>query len=274
MVRRAGEKRLRKGRSGIVTLISDFGLKGEYAGAMKGAILNVNPRCQVVDITHQIPAQDTFQASFILKNTYPYFPVGTVHLVVVDPGVGTQRKPVALKEAGHFFVGPDNGVFTFILSEGKNAGYEITREKLFLSPVSSTFHGRDVFGPVAGHLSLGMDPRRLGPRLEEWVRLKGSDPEVKGRQMVGRVLFADAFGNLVTNISRGEFASWIGDRPFQIKGKGWCIDRLRETYQDVQPGRPLTLFGSMGLLEIAVNRGSAQLTLGLKPGDSISIKRL
>ena len=180
MVRRAGEKRLRKGRSGIVTLISDFGLKGEYAGAMKGAILNVNPRCQVVDITHQIPAQDTFQASFILKNTYPYFPVGTVHLVVVDPGVGTQRKPVALKKAGHFFVGPDNGVFTFILAEGKNEGYEITRERLFLFPVSSTFHGRDIFGPVAGHLSLGMDPRRLGPRWRDGSGSRGLIQRSKG----------------------------------------------------------------------------------------------
>jgi S-adenosylmethionine hydrolase len=274
MGRHAGEKRLRKGGPGIVTLISDFGLQGEYAGAVKGAILNVNPRCQVVDITHQIPAQDTLQASFVLKNTYPYFPAGTVHLVVVDPGVGTQRKPVALKIAGHFFVGPDNGVFSFILSEGKNEGYEITRRKLFLSPVSSTFHGRDIFGPVAGHLSLGMDPRRLGPRLEEWVRLKGSDPEVKGKQLVGRVLFADAFGNLVTNISRREFESWIGGQPLQIKGKGWRLDHLQETYQDVQPGRPLALFGSAGLLEIAVNGGNAQLTLGLKPGDSISIKRL
>lgn len=274
MVRRAREKRLRQGRSGIVTLISDFGLGGEYAGAMKGAILNVNPHCQVVDITHQIAAQDLFQASFVLKNTYLYFPVGTVHLVVVDPGVGTQRKPVALKKEGHFFVGPDNGVFTLILSEGKNEGYEITLGKLFLSPVSSTFHGRDIFGPVAGHLSLGMDPRRLGPRLEEWVRLKGSRPEVKGKQLVGRVLFADAFGNLITNISHGEYRSWIGGQPFQIKGKGWCIDRLQETYQDVQSGGPLALFGSMGLLEIAVNQGSAQLTLGLKPGDSISIKRL
>ncbi len=273
-MKRARERKGRKGRSGIVTLISDFGLGGEYAGAMKGAILKVNPCCQVVDITHQIAAQDVWQASFVLKNTYPYFPLGTVHLVVVDPGVGTPRKPIALKKDGHFFVGPDNGVFGLILGEGKNEGYEITRENLFLSPVSSTFHGRDIFGPVAGHLSLGMDPRQLGPRREGLARLKGPRPEVKGRRLVGQVLFPDAFGNLVTNISRGEFESWIEDSPFQIKGKGWCIERLQETYEDVPPGRTLGLFGSTGFLEIAVNRGSARLKLGLKPGDSISIKRL
>jgi S-adenosylmethionine hydrolase len=236
--------------------------------------LSVNPRCQVVDITHQIAAQDVLQASFVLNHTYPYFPAGTVHLVVVDPGVGTRRKPVALEKYEHYFVGPDNGVFSLILGDGKNEGYEITREKLFLSPLSATFHGRDIFGPVAGHLSLGMEPRKLGPRLEGWVRLEGIRSEIKGKRLVGRVLFADAFGNLVTNISRGEFESWIEGHPFQIRGKSWRTDRLQETYQDVRPGRPLALFGSAGFLEIAVNRGNAQLKLGLRPGDSISIKRL
>ncbi len=273
-VRRVSTRKGRKERSGIVTLISDFGLSGEYAGAMKGAILRVNPRCQMVDITHQIPAQDVFQASFVLKNTYPYFPGGTVHLVVVDPGVGTQRKPVALKKDGHFFVGPDNGVFGLIGEEGGSEGYEITLRKLFLSPLSSTFHGRDIFGPVAGHLSLGMDPRRLGPRLKGLVRLERPRPTAQGKQWVGQVLFADTFGNLVTNISREEFRSWVDDHPFQIKAKRWRLDRLQKTYQEVPPGRPLALFGSTGMLEIAVNRGSAQLALGLKPGDGISIRRL
>ena len=273
-MRKVSAHKGRKERSGIVTLISDFGLSGEYAGGMKGAILRVNPRCQVVDITHQIPAQDVFQASFVLKNTYPYFPGGTVHLVVVDPGVGTQRKPVALKKDGHFFVGPDNGVFSLIGEEGRSEGYEITLGKLFLSPLSSTFHGRDIFGPVAGHLSLGMDPRRLGPRLKGLVRLERSRPALLGKQWVGQVLFADTFGNLVTNISWEEFRSWVDDHPFQIKAKRWRLDRLHKTYQDVPPGRPLALFGSTGMLEIAVNRGSAQLALGLKPGDAISIRRL
>ncbi len=272
-MKRAKAGKGRSERSGIVTLISDFGLSGEYAGAMKGSILRVNPRCQVVDITHQIPAQDVFQASFVLKNTYSYFPEGTVHLVVVDPGVGTQRKPVALWRDGHLFVGPDNGVFTLIGEEGRSEGYEITMSRLFLSPLSATFHGRDIFGPVAGHLSLGMDPNRLGPRLKGLVRLELSRPAVKGKQWVGRVLLADAFGNLVTNISREEFKSWVEDHPFQIKAKRWRLDRLQKTYQDVPPGRPLALFGSTGMLEIAVNRGSAQAALGLKPGDAISIRR-
>ncbi len=274
MVKRTRAGKGGKERSGIITLISDFGLGGEYAGAMKGAILKVNPRCQVVDITHQIPAQDVFQASFVLKHTYPYFPDGTVHLVVVDPGVGTQRKPVALKKGGHFFVGPDNGVFSLIDEEGTTEGYEITLTKLFLSSLSSTFHGRDIFGPVAGHLSLGMDPRELGPRLRGLVRLEWLRPAVQGKQWVGQVLFADTFGNLVTNISREEFISWVDGRPFQIKAKRRRLNGIQKTYQDVPPGRPLALFGSTGMLEIAVNRGSAQVALSLRPGDAISIRRL
>jgi len=144
---------------GIVTLITDFGLLGGYVGAMKGAILKVNPRCQVVDVTHQIEPQDVLQASFILKNTYPYYPAGTVHVVVVDPGVGSSRRPIILKKEEHIFVGPDNGVFTLVLSgRGKTEGYEITRKEFFLAPLSDTFHGRDLFAPVAGYLSLGMEP--------------------------------------------------------------------------------------------------------------------
>jgi S-adenosylmethionine hydrolase len=268
------KREIRKKQSGIVTLITDFGLTGEYAGAMKGVILSINPRCQVVDITHQVAAHEVLQAAFILKNTYPYYPIGTVHVVIVDPGVGTQRRPIILKKGGHFFVGPDNGVFTCILSGEKSEGYEIMRQPLLLAPVSPTFHGRDIFAPAAGHLSLGMDPRRLGKRIEEFKKIEWPRPEVKGKHWVGRILFADSFGNLITNISREEYRSLIGNRPWQMKGKGWHIQQIQETYGDARPGQALALFGSAGLLEIAVNRGNAQQTLGLKPGDSIYIKRL
>jgi len=257
---------------GVVTLITDFGLRGEYVGAMKGAILKVNPRCQVVDITHRIGPQDVLEASFVLKNTYPFYPPGTVHTVVIDPGVGTRRRPIVLKKDGHLFVGPDNGVFTLILSAGgPTEGYELARGEFFLSPLSDTFHGRDIFAPVAGHLSLGMDPKVFGPRLRDFVRIEWPRPKVKGKKLLGRVLWDDAFGNLITNISREEYGRFIGDRPLQITGKGWRIDRVHRTYGEGQPGKPLALFGSAGLLEISVNRGCAKMALGLKRGDPLTI---
>ena len=239
---------------------------------MKGAILRVNPCCQVVDITHQIGPQDVLEASFVLKNTYSYYPLGTIHVVVVDPGVGSRRRPVVLRKNGHFFVGPDNGVFTFVLSgKGRTEGYEVARREFFLSPLSNTFHGRDIFAPVAGHLSLGKDPKLLGPRARDFVRVEWPQPQVKGKKLLGRVLWADAFGNLITNISREEYGRVIEDRPIQIKGKRWRIDRIHCTYGEGQRGQPMALFGSAGLLEISVNLGSAKQALGLKSGDPLTI---
>jgi S-adenosylmethionine hydrolase len=270
-----GESGLRKDASGIVTLITDFGLLEEYAGAMKGAILKVNPRCQIIDVTHRIEPQDVLRAAFVLRNTYPYYPAGTVHMVIVDPGVGTWRRPVILHKGGHFFVGPDNGVFTFVLSaSGETGGYEITRREFFLSPLSETFHGRDIFGPVAGHLSLGQAPRRFGPRAGGFVRAEWPRPRLKGEKLLGQILFSDSFGNLVTNISREEYGSLSGGRPLRINGKGWHIDRIHRTYGQGKFGAPLALFGSSGLLEIAVSGGSAKRDLGLKAGDRLIVKLL
>jgi len=270
-----GENRVRQGASGIVTLITDFGLRDEYAGAMKGAILKVNPRCLVIDVTHQIEPQNVLRAAFVLKNTYSYYPPGTVHVAVVDPGVGTRRRPVILQKSGHFFVGPDNGVFTLVLSaSGKTEGYEITRREFFLSPLSETFHGRDLFAPVAGHLSLGQDPKRFGRRAAGFVRAEWPQPQLKGEKLLGRILFADSFGNLITNISRQEYGPLIAGRPLRIKGKGWGIDGLHRTYGQGKDRKAVALFGSSGLLEIAVNRGSAKKALGLKPGERLIITLL
>lgn len=258
-----------------MTLITDFGLRDEYAGAMKGAILKVNPRCLVIDVAHRIEPQDVLRAAFVLKNTYPYYPTGTVHVVVVDPGVGTRRRPVILQKGGHFFVGPDNGVFTFVLSaSGKTAGYEITKREFFLSPLSETFHGRDLFAPVAGHLSLGQDPKRLGVRAAGFARAEWPRPQLKGGKLLGRILFSDSFGNLITNISREEYGPLIAGRPLRIKGKGWRIDGLHRTYGQGKTGQAVALFGSSGLLEIAVYRGSAKKDLGLKPGDRLIVTLL
>jgi len=253
-------------------LITDFGTGGEYAGAMKGAILKVNPRCQIVDITHQIPPQNILQASFVLKSIYPFFPPGTVHTVVVDPGVGTERRAVVVEKERHLFVGPDNGVFSGVLQgKGKATSYEIRESRFFLTPVSETFHGRDIFAPVAGLLSLGLEAKRLGPRVEGLVILDWPRPDFVSGKLRAQILWADSFGNLLTNVSREEYRSELEGRAVQIKGKGWSIDRIHRTYGQGRRGQPMALFGSGGLLEISVNQGNAQKTLGLKPGDPITI---
>ena len=258
--------------SGIVTLITDFGWGGEYVGAMKGAILKVNARCLVTDITHQINPQNILQAAYVLQNSYPYYPPGTVHVVVVDPGVGMEQRAVALETEGHFFVGPDNGVFSGLLSgKGKVEAYEIADRKYSLWPVSPTFHGRDIFAPAAGHLSLGLPSGKLGPRVKGLVRRESPRPEETKKRLGAQILWADSFGNLTTNVTQKDFGRALASRPFQIKGKGWKIDRLSRTYGKEKPGQPMALFGSGGRLEISVNQGNALDALGLKPGEAISI---
>jgi S-adenosylmethionine hydrolase len=265
--------RLNQGRPGIVTLITDFGTKGEYSGAMKGAILRVNPCCHIVDITHQVEPQDILQASWILRKSYPYYPPGTIHVVVVDPGVGTGRKAILLEKNGCYFVGPDNGVFTWVFSEkGKTSVHEITKTRFFLSPLSDTFHGRDIFAPVAGHLSLSLKPKLFGPRIKDWVTIDWPSPRLSGGKLQGQILWPDSFGNLITNVSHEEYGQRLLGRSIVIKGKGWFIDRISRTYGQGRPGQPLALFGSGGFLEIAVSRGNALNALGLKPGNSFTIE--
>jgi len=263
---------MRQKPSGIVTLITDFGWAGEYVGALKGAILRVNPHCLIVDITHQIESQNILQASFVLRKSYSYYPPGTVHGVVVDPGVGTKRRAVVVEKDKYFFVGPDNGVFSGLLSAGGAIrARKIARKEYFLTPVSDTFQGRDVFAPVAGHLSLGLDPAKLGPKVKNLVRMSFPEPRRGKKHLTARVLWADSFGNLITNVTRQEYARKLEPR-FQIQGRGWSIDRLSRTYGEGKPGQPLALFGSGGLLEISVNRGNARNTLGLNPGNSFTIQ--
>lgn len=258
--------------SGIVTLITDFGYRGEYGGAMKGAILKVNPHCQVVDITHQITPQNIREAAFVLAKSYSYFPAGTVHVVVVDPGVGSERRPVVLKKGEHRFVGPDNGVFSLILAaRGPNEGYEITRKLFFLSPVSRTFHGRDIFAPVAGHLSMGVQPRDVGPRIRDFVRVDWPRPRKLRQQFIGQILWSDSFGNLITNLSRKDFEALLSNHPFEILGRKLRIEKIHPTYSQGPPRKPMALFGSSGFLEIAINQGNAEKELRLKAGDEIII---
>jgi len=254
-------------------LITDFGLEAEYAGAMKGAILAVNPKAQVVDISHQIPPHDILRASFVLKNSYSYYPKGTVHVVVVDPGVGTARRPLIADREGHFFVGPDNGVLDVFPRPEEWAAYEITRRKFFRQPLSATFHGRDLFGPVAAHLSLGKSPRNFGPRVFDCQRVEWPRPKGEEKRLVGQILWTDPFGNLVTNLSRDTEGPWLTARPWLIREKNWRIERLSQTYGDGEAGKPLALFGSSGFLALSLNRGRASVLVKMRPGDPLIVRR-
>jgi S-adenosylmethionine hydrolase len=208
----------------------------------------------------------------VLQNSFAYFPKGTVHVVVVDPGVGTERRPIILERGEHFFVGPDNGVFSGILSlPGKGCGYEIARQTFFRKALSPTFHGRDLFAPVAGHLSLGISPAKFGRPIFDYERVEGPQPRREGKRWIGQILWADPFGNLITNINRDVHGPWLGKEKWVIRGKGWTIENLSETYGEVKPGKPLALFGSSGWLEVAVNQNRAQKVLKLNPGDPLVI---
>jgi S-adenosylmethionine hydrolase len=184
----------------IVTLLTDFGTADYFVGAMKGAVLSVNPSAQVVDITHEVPAFDIEAGAFALLAAFEAFPAGTVHVVVVDPGVGSPRRPLAVEGGGHFFVGPDNGVFGHVYERLQNfRAFQLTNENYFRRSVSSTFHGRDIFAPVGGALSLGADIEKLGPRVEDPERLPFAAPSrLPDGTIRGAVIHVDHFGNLVT----------------------------------------------------------------------------
>jgi len=250
----------------IITLTTDFGLKDHYVGAMKGVILSMNPDALITDITHEIPPHDVFKGAFALRNFYRYFPRGTIHVAVIDPGVGNRRKPVAVEADGNIFVGPDNGVFTFIYRESKSFRvFEITDSKYFLSDVSFTFHGRDIFAPVAAYLSLGVSVERLGKRMKKPLTLRIKEPEIRKGEIIGKVIYVDSFGNLITNIPAGlikpESTICIGKR---------VINGISKSYADVPEGRFLAVIGSSGLLEISINQGRACDVI--KAGEELRVK--
>ncbi len=237
----------------IITFTTDFGIKDHYAGAMKGVVLGINPDAVITDITHEVAKFNVIEAAFKLDNVYPYFPEGTIHAVVVDPGVGGARKAVAVESGGHFFVGPDNGAFSLVLGRGEDCRVvEITNRKYMLKDVSGTFHGRDIFAPAAAHLSLGVDLRELGDPVSSPVLIEIPSPRVNGDEITGEVLYEDSFGNLVTNIS-----SEVVKPGSRIYVDRFSIDRVSNSYGEAGEGELLAVAGSSGLLEISVNRGSA-----------------
>jgi S-adenosylmethionine hydrolase len=256
--------------SGIITLTTDFGLSDPYVAMMKGVILSINPSARLVDVTHQIRTGSISQAALLIRETFPYFPKGTVHLAVVDPGVGSNRRLIALQAGAHFFVGPDNGLFwpVFRDFEGTEA-VQLTQPRYFLPSITQTFHGREIFAPVAAHLSLGLSLRPLGHSVHDLTKLIIPQPHVKEGVLCGQIIRVDNFGNLVTNISSRELMDFLESSPPRIEAGRLVIRKLSRIYADCEEGAPLALINSSNLLEIAVNLGRASEYIGLKNGEII-----
>lgn len=272
----------------IVTLLTDFGAADTYVGVMKGVILSIAPKARLVDLTHEIGPRNVLEASVRLEGAAPYFPAGTIHLAVVDPGVGSERDALVVQTERFLFVAPDNGILTHVLRSASVR--RITRLKeaarrYFLPIVSATFHGRDVFAPIAGHLASGLPPAALddgGPETPP-ASLPLLQPELTMQESGARacylhVLWADRFGNLITDMSREFWTAWVpehmhgaeADCVIQIGDTIW--QGIRRTYADAPPGSPLAYWGSGGYLEIAMRNGSAAATFGIAPGAPIMLR--
>jgi len=259
-------------RNPIITLLTDFGLKDPYVASMKGVILSINPQCTLVDITHQVSPHDIREGAFILAQTYSTFPKGTIHLSVVDPGVGSARKPILIVTKNYFFVGPDNGLFAIALkAETVKQAVVLTNQKFFLSEISSTFHGRDIFAPVATYLSLGVKPESFGPSIKSWHEISFPDPAMKQGRLIGEIVHVDAFGNLVSNIDRKGLLQFSKGRPFVIKIGKRTMRGLKKGYWEGRKDEPMALIGSGGYLEISIREGNAQKILKVKRGDPIIV---
>lgn len=270
----------------LITLVTDFGLQDEYVGVMKGVILRINPSVQIVDLSHSVEAQDIFGAAYILFSAYKYFPPGTVHVVVVDPGVGSNRRIVCLEGEEHLFLAPDNGVLNFLVEKAKPKRIiEVTNRRYFLPEVSNTFHGRDIFAPVAAHIVSGIKPEELGGEISEIEKFEIPRPVLVSKGTLNsEVIYIDHFGNIITNVDINalkEVISYLkdietsqiclADEKLSIVVSGREIKKINKSYSDVEDGELIAIFGSSGYLEIAVNKNSAKRLLNVKKGDKIVI---
>lgn len=261
-------------RMSVITLTTDFGLKDWFVGTMKGVILRINPRATIVDITHEIGCGEIAAGAFALAASYRHFPKATIHVAVVDPGVGSERPALAVRTRDYFFVGPDNGVLSLALAGQRILSVRrLTNERFFLRPVSRTFHGRDVFSPVAAHLSKGLALEKLGPRQRGFVRLSWPAPRLCQAVLHGTIVYLDRFGNAFTNLATADIAR-LGTGGLEVVLKRRRVGPLRSCYAAVPVGQPVALIGSAGLLEVAVNGGSAAETLRLKIGDAIKVRSI
>jgi S-adenosylmethionine hydrolase len=268
----------------VITFLTDFGLTDSYVGAMKGVVLGINPDVQLVDLTHQVPPQEVLHGAFLLGQAWSLFPAWTIHLAVVDPGVGTERQALLVNGKGHWFLVPDNGLITFALPpeqtdraifqpysadvpDGFHA-YVLTNQRYWRQPVSATFHGRDIFAPVAAHFSLGVTPEELGEPVDTLTRLAVPVPQWQGDTLLAHVLYVDWFGNVVTTVPAEALAS-VTDMELDLNGMR--VRGLVSTY--AQGDGLVALVGSHGYVELALTNGSAADDLGARVGDELLMRR-
>jgi S-adenosyl-L-methionine hydrolase (adenosine-forming) len=262
-------------KSPVITLLTDFGSSDHYVGAMKGILLGICPAAQLVDISHEIAPYAIAEAAFTLSQAWTCFPEGTVHLVVVDPGVGSARRPLLVEAAGHRFVAPDNGVLTMLYDAvPAHEVREITASRYFRQPVSLTFHGRDIFAPVAAHLANGLAPVEIGTRTGDYQRFRFAKPAQTGsKTWTGTVLKTDRFGNMITNF---DSETWrrLAAEPFEIKVGARLVSQMASNYAEMPADELFVIAGSAGFLEISVNRGSAANEAGAASGDNMELRLL
>lgn len=259
--------------SPIITLTTDFGSTDHFTAAMKGVILSLAPAARIVDVSHAVPPFDVLAAAFLVAETYPLFPRKTVHVVVCDPGVGSDRRPILVEAAGQYFIGPDNGVFSMVrAAEPKSRVRLIANTKLMRKEVSRTFHGRDIFAPAAAHLAKGKVPvAQFGPLVHDALQLRLAVPEqTNKRTWTGTILKVDHFGNLITNFKAEDFAR-IRTSPFEASVGFETIRRLALHYAECPPGEPFLIEGSSGYFEVSVNQASAARQLGCSAGAPVEL---
>ncbi len=264
--------------SQIITLLTDFGTQDTYVGVMKGVIASICPQAEVVDLTHEVPPQDIATGAFLLDVSVDYFPSGTIHVAVVDPEVGSARKPVAIRTERAVFVGPDNGIFTLVLQRFQPLqAVCLDNPKYHLPETSATFHGRDLFAPAAAHIANGVPLEEIGTPITRLQRLPLPRVRVDWQGIRAAVVHIDRFGNAVTNLTLSDYETWrlrwdVKEELVRVACKEMLLPLLR-TYSDVGKGQPLALFGSSGRLEVAINRGNAAQVLKLQRGDTVRVLR-
>jgi S-adenosylmethionine hydrolase len=255
----------------LITLTTDFGSTDHFAGTMKGVILKIHAAAQIVDITHDVQPFKISDGAFTIAQAYRYFPKRTIHVVVVDPGVGSTRRPILAEMGGQFFIAPDNGVLSIIFAHEEPKVRHITNDRYFLHPVSRTFHGRDIFAPVAAHLASGVAPANFGKLIADYLQLTFHRPTQTGKNAwTGSVLKVDRFGNLITNLHLDDFPNLLV-RPFRLLAGRQPITRLALIFTESSSGELFVIVGSSGYLEVATNQGSASQILGCGAGSPVEL---
>lgn len=259
----------------IITLTTDFGLADPYVAEMKAVILKINQYAKIVDISHQIEKFNIRMGAYILAAAAPYFPEDTIHVAVVDPGVGTKRKPIVVEVENGFFIGPDNGVLALAANrQSIKHVYEIANRKFMLPKISATFHGRDIFAPAAAFISKGVSPSEFGREIRKIVMPKFAKIVRRGNILTGEIIHVDSFGNIVTNFTQKELEWANVKNTLKIKLKEYKLKlKLCRAYAEVEPQKPLAIIGSHDFLEVSVNKGNAAETFKVIPGDKVTLYR-